>query len=133
MIRRELRKIQLEPKSEFSVVITSEGITKYQIPESMQENNITYLENLLKWIQENCESVASARVIDFKRNIQLDNKQDDFIDYILNTLLVYEDKQGVLLTDDFVYFKFNLAQIQFSISTEQYVKSVLKRRTPSFI
>lgn len=130
MIRRELRKIQLEPKSEFSVVITSEGITKYQIPENVQENNITYLENLLKWIHENCESVASARVIDFKRNNQLDNKQD-FIDYILNTLLVYEDKQGVLLTDDFVYFKFNLAQIQFSMSTEQYVKSVLGEEHPA--
>lgn len=131
MIRRELRKNQLEPKSELSIVVTTEGITKYQIPENMQQNNIKYLEGLLKWIQENCESVVSPRVIDFKRNIPLNNKQDDFIDYILNTLLVYEDKQGILLTDDFVYFKFNLAQVQFSTSTEQYVKSFLGDEHPA--
>jgi hypothetical protein len=128
-IRQELRRIQLEPKSELSVVVTSEGITK--IPESMQQSNIAYLESILKWIQENCESVVSPRVIDFKWNIQLSNKQSDFIDYILNTILIYEDKQGILLTDDFVYFKFNLAQIQFSMSTEQYVKSVLGDEHPA--
>lgn len=131
MIRRELRKTQLEPKTELSVVVTKEGISKYQIPENAQQNNITYLEGLLKWIQENCESAVSSRVIDFKRNIQLEAKQDDFIDYILNTLLVYEDKQGILLTDDFVYFKFKLAQVQFSMSTEQYVKSVLEDEHPA--
>ena len=85
----------------------------------------------MEWIQENCESVVSSRVIDFKRNIQLEDKQDDFIDYILNTLLVFEDKEGTLLTDDFVYFKFNLAQIKFSMSTEQYVKSVLGDEHPA--
>jgi hypothetical protein len=131
MIRRELRKTQLEPKTELSVVVTKEGISKYQIPENAQQNNITYLEGLLKWIQENCESAVSSRVIDFKRNIQLEAKQDDFIDYILNTLLVYEDKQGILLTDDFVYFKFKLAQVQFSMSTEQYVKTVLEDEHPA--
>ncbi|MEN6619741.1 MAG: hypothetical protein ABFC28_09690 [Rikenellaceae bacterium] len=131
MIRRELRKIQLEPKSELSVVVTNEGISKYQIPENAQQNNIIYLEGLLKWIQENCESAVSSRVIDFKRNIPIDDTQNDFIDYILNTLLVYEDKQGILLTDDFVYFKFKLAQVQFSMSTEQYVKSVLEDEHPA--
>ena len=131
MIRRELRKNQLEPQSKLSVVVTNEGITKYQIPENAQQNNIKYLEGLLEWIQENCESVVSSRVIDFKRNIQLDDKQNDFIDYILNTLLVFEDKEGTLLTDDFVYFKFNLAQIKFSMSTEQYVKSVLGDEHPA--
>ena len=52
-------------------------------------------------------------------------------DYILNTLLVFEDKEGTLLTDDFVYFKFNLAQIKFSMGTEQYVKSVLGDEHPA--
>lgn len=133
MIRRELRKNQLEPQSKLSVVVTNEGITKYQIPENAQQNNIKYIEGLLEWIQENCESVVSSRVIDFKRNIQLEDKQDDFIDYILNTLLVFEDKEGTLLTDDFVYFKFSLAQIQFSMGTEQYVKSVLGDEHPALL
>lgn len=131
MIKQKLRKTQSEPKSELSIDVTSEGISKYQISENAQKNNIIYLEGLLKWIQENCESVVSPRVIDFKRNIQLEAKQNDIIDYILNTLLVYEEKQGILLTDDFVYFKFNLAQIQFSMSTEQYVKSVLGDEHPA--
>ena len=69
IIKQNLRTIQSEPKSELSIVITNEDIIKYQIPENVHQNNIIYLEGLLKWIKENCEAVVSPRVIDFKRNI----------------------------------------------------------------
>ena len=131
MIKQKLRIIQSEPKSELSVVVTNEDIIKYQIPENAHQNNIIYLEGLLKWIEKNCEAVVSPRVIDFKRNIDIEDKKEDFIDYVLNTLLVFEDKKGILLTDDFVYFKFNLAKIQFSMSTEQYIKSILGDEHPA--
>lgn len=133
IIKQKLRTIQSEPKSELSIVVTSEDITTYRIPENAQQNNIKYLENLLRWIEENCEVVVSPRVIDLKRNIDIEYEKNDFIDYILNTLLVCEDKQGILLTDDLVYFKFNLAQIQFSMSTEQYIKSILGDEHPALI
>ncbi len=133
IIKQKLRIIQSEPKSELSVVVTNEDIIKYQIPENAHQNNIIYLEDLLKWIEKNCEAVVSHRVIDFKRNIDIEDKNEDFIDYILNTLLVFEDKQGILLTDDFIYFKFNLAQIQFSMSTEQYIKNILGDEHPALI
>lgn len=133
IIKQKLRTIQSEPKSELSIVVTSEDITTYRIPENAQQNNIKYLENLLRWIEENCEVVVSPRVIDLKRNIDIEYEKNDFIDYILNTLLVCEDKQGILLTDDLVYFKFNLAQIQFSMSTEQYIKSILVDEHPALI
>ena len=131
IIKQNLRTIQSEPKSELSIVITNEDIIKYQIPENVHQNNIIYLEGLLKWIKENCEAVVSPRVIDFKRNIE--DEKEDFIDYVLNTLLVCEEKQGILLTDDLVYFKFNLDQIQFSMSTEQYIKSILGDQHPALI
>lgn len=131
IIKQNLRTIQSEPKSELSIVVTNEDIIKYQIPENVHQNNIMYLEGLLKWIKENCEAVVSPRVIDFKRNIE--DEKEDFIDYVLNTVLVFEDKRCVLLTDDFVYFKFNLAQIQFSMSTEQYIKSILGDQHPALI
>jgi hypothetical protein len=131
MIKQELRKSQTELKSDLSIVVTSEGITKYQIPENLQQNNIAYIEGLLKWIQEHCKSTVSPRVIDFKRNLPLNFGQDNCIDYLLNTALICEDKKGILLTDDLIYFKYNLAQIQFSISTEQYVKSVLGDEHPA--
>ena len=131
MIKQKLRNIQSGPKSELSVVVTSEDVIKYQIPENVHQNNIAYLEGLLKWIEKNCEAVVSPRVIDFKRNIDIDDEKEFFIDYILNTLLVCEDKQGILLTDDFVYFKFNLAQIQFSMSTERYIKNILGDEHPA--
>ena len=133
IINRELRETQSKPKSELSIVVTNEDITTYRIPEKAQQNNIKYLENLLRWIEENCEVVVSTRVIDFKRNIDIEYEKNDFIDYILNTLLVCEDKEGILLTDDLVYFKFNLAQIQFSMSTEQYIKNILGDEHPALI
>ena len=133
IINSELRETQSKPKSELSIVVTSEDITTYWIPENAQQNYIKYLENLLRWIEENCEAVVSTRVIDFKRNIDIEYEENDFIDYILNTLLVCEDKQGILLTDDLVYFKFNLAQIQFSMSTEQYMKNILGDEHPVLI
>ena len=133
MIKQKLRNIQSEPKSELSVVVTSKDVIKYQISENVHQNNIAYLEGLLRWIEENCEVVVSTRVIDFKRNIDIEYQKNDFIDYILNTLLVCEEKEGILLTDDLVYFKFNLAQIQFSMSTEQYIKSILGDQHPALI
>lgn len=131
IIKQNLRTIQSEPKSELSIVVTNEEIIKYQIPENVYQNNIIYLEGLLEWIKENCEAVVSPRVIDFKRNIE--DEKEDFIDYVLNTVLVFEDKRCILLTDDFVYFKFNLAQIQYSMSTEQYIKSILGDQHPALI
>lgn len=131
VIKQKLRIIKSGPKSELSVVVTNEDVIKYQIPENVHQNNIIYLEGLLKWIEKNCEAVVSPRVIDFKRNIDIEDKKEYFIDYVLNTLLVFEDKQCVLLTDDFVYFKFNLAQIKFSMSTERYIKNILGDEHPA--
>jgi hypothetical protein len=122
MIKQKLRATKEESKSEMSLDVTEEGVTKYQIPENMQQSNIAYLESLLKWIEVNCESVVSTRVIEFKRNISLEYKQEVFIDYILHTILIREDKLGILLTDDSVYIKFNMLPLQFSISSEKYIK-----------
>ncbi|MDR0507263.1 MAG: hypothetical protein LBH32_10695 [Dysgonamonadaceae bacterium] len=131
MIKQKLRTVKEEPKSEMSLDVTTEGVAKYQIPENMQQSNIAYLESLLKWIEVNCESVVSTRVIEFKRNLTLEHKQEGFIDYILNTILIREDKQGILLTDDTVYIKFNILPLQFTISTEKYVKDNLGDNTPA--
>ena len=133
IIKHKLRTIQSEPKSELSIVVINEGNITYGNPEIERKNNIIYLEGLLKWIKKNCEAVVSPRVIDFKRNIDIEDEKEDFIDYVLNTVLVFEDKRCILLTDDFVYFKFNLAQIQFSMSTEQYIKNILGDEHPALI
>ena len=133
IIKQKLRTIQSELKSELSIVKTNEGIISYRNLEIEKQNNIIYLQGLLKWIKENCEESICNRIIDFKRNLNIEREKEDFLDYILNTLLVCEDKQGILLTDDLVYFKFNLAQIQFSMSTEQYIKSILGDEHPALI
>lgn len=133
IIKQNLRTIQSEPKSELSIVVTNEDNITYRNPEIERQNNIIYLEALLKWIKENCEESVSNRVIDFKINLNIESEKEDCFDYILNTLLVYEDKQGILLTDDLVYFKFKLAQIEFSMSTEQYIKNILGDQHPALI
>jgi hypothetical protein len=131
MIKQKLRAIKEEPKSEMSLDVTTEGVAKYQMPENMQQSNISYLESLLKWIEINCESIVSTRVIEFKRNITLEHEQEGFIDYILNTILIREDKQALLLTDDMVYVKFNMLPLQFSISSEKYIKGILGDEHPA--
>lgn len=133
IIKQNLRTIQSEPKSELSIVVTNEDNITYRNPEIERQNNIIYLEALLKWIKENCKESVSNRVIDFKKNLNIESEKEDCFDYILNTLLVYEDKQGILLTDDLVYFKFKLAQIEFSMSTEQYIKNILGDQHPALI
>lgn len=133
IIKQNLRIIQSEPKSELSIVVTNEDNITYRNPEIERQNNIIYLEALLKWIKENCEESVSNRVIDFKRNLNIESEKEDCFDYILNSLLVCEDKQGILLTDDLVYFKFKLAQIEFSMSTEQYIKNILGDQHPALI
>ncbi|MDN4754696.1 hypothetical protein QYZ87_09225 [Porphyromonadaceae bacterium W3.11] len=131
MIKQKLRILKSEPKSELSVVITNEDIIKYQIPENAHQNNIIYLEGLLKWIEKNCEAVVSPKFIDVKRNIDIDDNKGIVFDYIFNTSFVCEDKQAILLTDDFFYFKFHLPDIKSSMSTEKYIKNILGDEHPA--
>ena len=124
-LKGKLREMQKETKSEFSIVITSQGIEKYLRPENLHQSNITYISGLIDWIKNNCEEIVSNRVADFKRKLNPNFEQAAFIDYVLNTTLVREDKNCTLITDDMVYFKYRFAQISGSVSTEWYIKKCL--------
>jgi len=98
-------------------------ITKYL--ENPIKCQIEYLEGLIDWIITNCDVQISLRIVDFRMQGQ-DADSRLFADYITNTILLVEDNaNSVLLTDDFLYYHFGMLSLETQISSEKYLKNIL--------
>ncbi len=126
-IRKQYIQQDSEIKSELSLSVTQEGITPHFIPENQKESNKSYLAGLLQWIVDNCNIEISDRVIDFLRNIEPNPDNKPFIDSILNTILLVEDKpNSILVTDDILqYIKFGLLPLNRLVSSEYIIKRLI--------
>jgi tetratricopeptide (TPR) repeat protein len=106
-----------------SLSVTSDAVIPDFNTESRHENNTIYLKGLLKWIDENCLVEVSERVTDFTRGMNIDMSRSFFTDYALNTILLVEDNENrILLTDDLIYIKHNLLPLNRIVSTERFTK-----------
>ena len=54
-IEDELLELKNSPESSMSIQITTEGITRYDIPENYKEKREEFINSILAWIDENCE------------------------------------------------------------------------------
>ncbi len=110
-----------------TVTITEESVQPHIPHESIRQQNINYLTELLNWIKINCNIEISGRVLDFTRQMDKSAKGDPFLEYCINTILLVEDKSNrVLLSDDSVYLKYNLIKdISLFVSSELYFKKLI--------
>ncbi|MCV9926170.1 hypothetical protein OIU83_00785 [Flavobacterium sp. LS1R49] len=54
-IEDELLELKNSPESSMSIEITTEGITRYDIPENYKEKRAEFINSILVWIDKNCE------------------------------------------------------------------------------
>lgn len=125
-IRASLKKEKLEPKEKMSLNITHEKVTADKIPENASENNIVFLEKLIRWINSNCiETIVSSK-LDVTRKLDGKLENEMYMNLIIeNVSLVMEKESRIILTDDSIYFKFYPIQSGKTISSELYIKSNL--------
>jgi hypothetical protein len=132
ILKRTLNKLQTDPTSTLSVVVTKEDVTKIEIPANAKESDIDYLSKLIDWVKENCIEVVEPDTLDLKRALQQqDIRTQLFADYFINTCSYSHSKKAIIVTDDTLYLKFNFAPPNALISSETFVKKVLGEEHPA--
>ena len=97
--------------------------TKYL--ENPIECQIEYLEGLIDWIIANCDVQVSKKIVNLRMQDQ-DAQSRLITDYISNTIVLVEDNaNSILLTDDFLYYRFGMLPLESQTSSEIYIKSIL--------
>lgn len=132
MLKRTLNKIQVDPTSSLSIVVTKEDVTKINIPVNAKENDINYLAKLIDWVKENCIEVIEPDSLDLKRALHdKDIRTQLFADYFVNTCSFCHNKEAIIVTDDTSYLKFNFAHPSSLVSSEAFIKRILGEDHPA--
>lgn len=135
ILKNRISQLKAEPKSELSIVTTTKGVFKIKHTEEEHNGNIKYLENLLKWIRKNCNEKVSVRVADIKRKLDAEKprvkEEPFFVDYILNTILIREDEDAILISDDLACTKLLKLPLATTVSSEVYAKRILEDDHPA--
>lgn len=132
MLKRILHKIQTDPTSTLSIIVTNEDVTKIEIPTNAKGNDIDYLTKLIGWVKENCIEVFEPESLDLKRSLQKhDFRTQSFADYFVNTCSYSHNKNAIIVTEDTLYLKFNFTPLNALISSETFVKKTLGKEHPA--
>jgi hypothetical protein len=129
LLKNRIKGLKTEPHSAMSLITTSKEVSKVEHTTEQHDNNVCYLENMLQWISQNCEEKVSTRVADMKRSLKSEQAGDNagliFVDYVLNTMLLREDYDALIITDDMIYSGHLKLALPFTMSSEVYVKNLL--------
>ncbi|MBK7130254.1 MAG: hypothetical protein IPH66_12960 [Crocinitomicaceae bacterium] len=124
-IKDYLKQENALPRPEMSITFTTAGIVHSVKPEDVYKNNVAYLNNLLEFIDKKCTVVIAESKLDLSR--KLDQKLDDLpiVHYLIDTLAVVTENDGILISDDAFFLKFLNYKNGQIISSEKYVELAL--------
>ncbi|MCD8179642.1 MAG: hypothetical protein LUE98_20475 [Tannerellaceae bacterium] len=135
ILKNRIKQLKTEPKSELSIVTTTQQVSKIVHTEEEHNNTIKYIENLFEWVELNCIEKVSVRVADMRRSIEAKDFGIDgdtfWIDCILNTILIREDEDAILISDDLFCTKSLGLPLSTTVSTEVYAKRILGNEHPA--
>ena len=131
-LKKQYESQNQDSKTNISLTITENSVIPHFAPENYKEKNKEYLNGLLDWIDNNCEIIISNRLLDFSRNIEVNNDKQPFIDYVLNTVLLLEDNpKRILITDDNQYIKSGFVPFDKIATSEYFTKSFIGEEHPA--
>ena len=92
-IRREIHL----PESEFSLSVTLDGLQPHFYQKGHKEERISFLNDFLKWLQENSEERIPEKKLDLIMQLEFNNQPDEFLTLILdNHFLAFEETKKIL-------------------------------------
>lgn len=136
-LRRELvgmiTETKMNPEAKLSVNITTEGVTTHFYQDGYKEGRLKFLEEILKWLDENCEIDQVDEKLNFVLNMESKGQvRDDFLyNYVDNRLLV-DRPNHFLLTNDTFYYRYLKASSANVISPELYLEQFQNEKTLEF-
>ena len=120
---------KINPESKLSLNITTEGVTPYFYKEGFKDGRLKFLEEILHWIDINCEIDHVDEKLNFVLNLESKyTSQDDFLyDYVDNRLIVDRSNYFLLTNDTFYYRHLSGNSINI-ISPQLYLEKFYSER-----
>lgn len=124
-LKRALAEEQFSRASTMGLSITQEDVIPHFYPESHKADRIQKYESLLNWIEQSCTVVGVTE----RLNLLLKEKNrvnpNGIASLIIDNILLSERPNHVLLTNDFVYFKYFPNKTATIISPELYLRNFI--------
>ncbi|MFN0187297.1 MAG: PIN domain-containing protein, partial [Bacteroidia bacterium] len=133
-LRRELvgmiTETRMNPEAKLSINITTEGVTPHFYQEGFKEGRLEFLEEILQWLDDNCEIAQVDEKLNFVLNMKSKGQAIDNLlyEYIDNRLLV-DRPNHFLLTNDTFYYRHLKAASTNVISPEIYLEIFQNEKT----
>lgn len=107
----------------FSFNISETNMTLIRDNSYYRENRLDKLQNILKWIDENCILGYAKNKLDVQEKLYDNEKVNDFyFEYYLDTVFLANQEDTYLISNDSFHYQFKEGQI-FSISSEYFLKN----------
>ncbi len=104
-IENLIYKTQID-NSDISINIGANTVIPFFKAENFNTNRITFLTEIKDWFITNCEIIIPEEKINFSRELHNTGKYEKGIDLILETSLLGNRENHVLISDDMMYTKF---------------------------
>ncbi|ATP56494.1 hypothetical protein CPT03_08415 [Pedobacter ginsengisoli] len=124
-IKHLLQQMELEQPSEMSISIGGDKPVVNNTPENFKNNRISYTQGLLTWIDQNCNIELASNTLEVIRQNNLVIGENFVVDIIISTMLLGQQSNHVLISDDFFYLKHGFLNFNMMRSTELFIKNLL--------
>jgi hypothetical protein len=121
-LENKLFEVENEKDMRMSLNITSQSVIPFLHKDEDKQNNINYVKSLLVWITENCEIKVSPKKLEYFEKQELFYEEDWYQNYMFDTLLLINEPNIILLSDDsFLYNMMQSGHI-YTVSLEYFLQ-----------
>lgn len=102
---KKLEALKSSPRTEMTLNITNERAIPVFYPEDFQEKQIQLVNNILEWVNNNCEIVSVPESLNYLMALKEHHRDDSFFQIVLENKLLADREGYVLLSNDFFYYR----------------------------
>jgi len=124
-IKHLLQELEVDLPTNLSVTITDAVPIVQHKSENFHRNQLAYVKGLLNWINNNCEVELPNNMLEVARQANVTIGQNFVIDIVLSTMLLTQQSNHLIVSDDFFYLKHGFLNINMMRSTELFIKNIV--------
>jgi hypothetical protein len=119
LLEGQVHKTDTEASPKVSITIKENKVLRTVYPENFAENRLSYLNDFKKWLNENAEIDATIEKLGLMRGVNDKVRMRKSMEFIVDTTLLAQRENYLLVTDDSSYSK--MYGMNKAISTEFYL------------
>lgn len=105
-IDRTINLTEEHRKSKMSISIYGDRIVPHLYNEEFYDKRVKFLTEIRSWLMNNSDVVIPDEKIDIVRNMSPEEKQTPSLGYLIDTSVLAQRIDNILITDDLVFFRY---------------------------